>query len=302
MACAGPVRIKRKEEIKIILDVLKDAALDSLKMLPFLFAAFLLLETVEHHAGQKINRALSASGKAGPVLGVALGCVPQCGFSVLAANLYSGGIITLGTLLAVFLSTSDEAIILLFSQPQKGKSILLLLLTKVIIGVTFGYLIDLILRRHPLQKKKNVAELCDEEHCHCHEHKGILYPAFLHTVKIFFFILLFTILLNFALTFLGTERLAALLLRDTFFQPVLAALIGLIPNCAASVLLAELYLNGALSFASVVAGLCSGAGIGLVVLFRANKSIKENLAITGILFAIASLSGILLELLTKIIA
>lgn len=280
----------------MILDVLIDTALDSLKMLPFLFIAFLILEAIEHRAGQKITRALAASGKAGPIIGSALGCIPQCGFSVFAANLYSGGIITLGTLLAVFLSTSDEAVIILLSKPDKGAEILKLILIKVAIGIISGYIIDLIMRRRPA-KPKNVEELCSSEHCHCHEHKGILYPAFLHTVKIFFFILIFTGILNFLIEFIGIEKLSSILLHDTFFQPFIAALIGLIPNCASSVMLTELYLNGAISFASIVSGLCSGAGIGLIVLFRANKNVKENLKIIGILYGISAVCGVLIELI-----
>lgn len=279
----------------MILDVLIDTMLDCLKMLPFLFIAFLLLEAIEHHAGQKISNALAASGKAGPLIGSVLGCIPQCGFSVFAANLYSGGIITLGTLLAVFLSTSDEAVIILLSKPDKGLEILKLLLIKVVIGIVAGYIIDLIMKFHPA-KKKNVEELCNSEHCHCHEHKGILYPAFLHTVKVLLFIFIFTGVLNLVIELIGIDKLSSILLHDTFFQPLIAALIGLIPNCAASVMLTELYLNGAISFASIVAGLCSGAGIGLIVLFRSNKNIKENLKIVGILYGIASLCGILLEL------
>lgn len=279
----------------MIIDVLIDTILDCLRMLPFLFIAFIVLEAIEHHAGKKITSALAASGKAGPLIGSALGCIPQCGFSVFAANLYSGGIITLGTLIAVFLSTSDEAIIILLSKPDKGIEILKLILIKVIIGIFAGYIVDLIRRRRP-EKQKKVEELCDSENCHCHEHKGIIYPAFLHTIKIFLFIFIFTGALNFLIEFIGIEKLSAILLHDTFFQPLIAALIGLIPNCASSVMLTELYLSGAISFASIVAGLCSGAGIGLIVLFRANKNIKENLKILGLLYAIAAVCGLLLEL------
>lgn len=279
----------------MIIDVLIDTILDCLRMLPFLFIAFIVLEAIEHHAGKKITSALAASGKAGPLIGSALGCIPQCGFSVFAANLYSGGIITLGTLIAVFLSTSDEAIIILLSKPDKGIEILKLILIKVVIGMFAGYIVDLIRRRRP-EKQKKVEELCDSENCHCHEHKGIIYPAFLHTIKIFLFIFIFTGALNFLIEFIGIEKLSAILLHDTFFQPLIAALIGLIPNCASSVMLTELYLSGAISFASIVAGLCSGAGIGLIVLFRANKNIKENLKILGLLYAIAAVCGLLLEL------
>lgn len=280
---------------EILLHILKHTLLDGLKTLPFLFVAFFLLELLEHRAGEKISRALAVSGKAGPVIGSLLGCVPQCGFSVFAANLYSGGVITLGTLLAVFLSTSDEALIILLSEPEYSGKILKLLLLKVAIGTAVGYLADLVLRRHPL-KKKSVEEFCRAEHCRCGEHEGILRPALRHTAKIFVFLLVFTALLNFAFEFSGTGRLGALLLGGTLFQPLLAALIGLIPNCAASVLLTELYLSGAISFASVLAGLCSASGLGLLALFRANHNAKESLGILGALYAVSAAVGLAAQL------
>lgn len=173
----------------IALDVIKDTLIDSLKTLPFLFLAFLLLEALEHHAGGRINNALRSAGKAGPLLGSLLGCIPQCGFSVFAANLYSGGVITLGTLLAVFLATSDEALIILISEPSRGKDILLLLLFKIIIGITAGYIVDLFVKKHPEKEKHDIGDICKGEHCHCDEHKGIFVPALTHTLKVFGFCL-----------------------------------------------------------------------------------------------------------------
>lgn len=286
----------------IALDVIKDTLIDSLKTLPFLFLAFLLLEALERHAGERINNTLRSAGKAGPLLGSLLGCIPQCGFSVFAANLYSGGVITLGTLLAVFLATSDEALIILVSEPSRGKDILLLLLFKIIIGITAGYIVDLFVKKHPEKEKHDIGDICKGEHCHCDEHKGIFVPALTHTLKVFGFLLVFTLALNFAIELLGADRLSEILLGNTFFQPLIAALIGLIPNCAASVLLTEMYLGGALSFASVIAGLCSGAGIGLMVLFRTNKKPRENLKILGLLYGISAFSGVIIEIFTKLMA
>lgn len=285
----------------MIWNVIKETLTDSFKMLPFLFLAFLLLEALEHHAGEKINNTLRSAGKAGPLLGSLLGCIPQCGFSVFAANLYSGGVITLGTLLAVFLATSDEALIILISQPSRGKDILLLLLFKVVIGVAAGYITDLFIKKHPEKEEHDIGDICKNEHCHCDEHKGIFVPALTHTLKVFGFLLVFTLILNFAIELLGPEKLSKILLGNTFFQPLIAALIGLIPNCAASVLLTEMYLSGALSFASVIAGLCSGAGIGLVVLFRTNKKPRENLKILGLLYGISALAGVITELIIKLV-
>lgn len=279
----------------LFFDIIIDTLLDCIKMLPFLFLAFLLLEALEHHTSEKINKSFSYSGKTGPLMGAVLGCVPQCGFSVFCANLFSNGIITLGTLIAVFLATSDEAILIMFSHPDKKVEIIKLIAAKLIIAVIFGYVVDFIFKKHPGPTKHI------EEHCHdcgCHsEHKGILRPALNHTVKTFGFLLVIVFLLNLVVEALGIETLSKLLLNDTALQPFIAALIGLIPNCAASILLTELYLKGALSFASVIAGLCTGAGAGLIVLFKENRHIKENLKIIGLLYLIAIISGTVISFL-----
>lgn len=279
-----------------VLGIFLDTLTDALKMLPFLFAAFCLIELLEHHAGEKLSRFFARAGKAGPAVGALLGCVPQCGFSVLSANLYAGGVITLGTLCAVFLSTSDEAILLLAATPSATPDILKLLLAKVLIGVAAGYLVDFLFRKKT-DSELQLKDLCDHEHCGCHEHGGILRPALLHTAKIFGFVFLITLVLNFLVEFLGHERLETLLLHDSVFQPFLTALFGFIPNCAASVLLTQLYLEGALQFGAVVSGLCTGAGAGLLVLFRENRNPKDNLKILGILYVAAVVPGVLLQIL-----
>lgn len=279
-----------------VLGIFLDTLTDALKMLPFLFAAFCLMELLEHHAGEKLSRFFARAGKAGPAVGAVLGCVPQCGFSVLSANLYAGGVITLGTLCAVFLSTSDEAVLLLAATPSAASDILKLLLAKVLSGVAAGYLVDFLFRKKA-DSALQLKDLCDHEHCGCHEHGGVLRPALLHTAKMFGFVFLITLVLNFLVEFLGHERLETLLLHDSVFQPFLTALFGLIPNCAASVLLTQLYLEGALQFGAVVAGLCTGAGAGLLVLFRENRNPKDNLKILGILYVAAVVPGVVLQIL-----
>ena len=279
-----------------VLGIFLDTLTDALKMLPFLFAAFCLMELLEHHAGEKLSRFFARAGKAGPAVGAVLGCVPQCGFSVLSANLYAGGVITLGTLCAVFLSASDEAVLLLAATPSAASDILKLLLAKVLIGVAAGYLVDFLFRKKA-DSALQLKDLCDHEHCGCHEHGGVLRPALLHTAKMFGFVFLITLVLNFLVEFLGHERLETLLLHDSVFQPFLTALFGLIPNCAASVLLTQLYLEGALQFGAVVAGLCTGAGAGLLVLFRENRNPKDNLKILGILYIAAVVPGVVLQIL-----
>ena len=277
----------------MILHALEHALLDTVRMVPFLLAAFLILEAVEHYSNQYMNRVLGKVGKAGPVVGALFGCVPQCGFSVAAANLYSGGVITLGTLLAVFLSTSDEAVLILLGHPGSGRVIGQLLLGKVLIGILFGYLTDLVLRKK--KEEKHIEELCRS--CGCSDHGGIVKPALRHTIRLTVYILVFTFVLTLLLEWIGTEALTAVLGKDAWFQPLVTAIVGLIPNCASSILITELYLAGGLSFASAMAGLCAGAGVGMAVLFRANHPMKENFAILGLLYGASAATGLLLEIL-----
>ncbi len=281
----------------MILDVLLDAALDCLKDLPFLFFAFLILEALEHHTSDWMNRTLSGAGNFGPAVGSLLGCVPQCGFSIMASDFYAGGVISLGTLLAVFLSTSDEALVIMMSNPGHLEDIGRLIGTKIVIALIAGYVVLFAgkawKRRHP-GRDKEIEDLC--RNCGCHDEEGgILKPALHHTGEVLLFLFIFTFALNLLLELIGMENVSRLLLADTFIQPVLASLIGLIPNCAASVILTELYLDGVISFGSAVAGLCSAAGLGLAVLFRINRNRKENLLITALLLAIAIAAGLVLQ-------
>ena len=242
---------------------------------------------------------LAKVGKAGPVVGAAAGCVPQCGFSVMAANLYAGGVISVGTLISVFIATSDEAVLIILGNPEYIGKVGVLLLTKVVIAVIAGYVTDLLFGRWISEtEKKDCGDLCRT--CGCHDEKaGILLPAWRHTFRIFIYLFLFNGALNLCIEFLGIEQLSVFLLGNTIFQPVIAAVIGLIPNCAASVILTQLYLNGAISFASVISGLSTGAGVGLIVLFKMNKNKKENAKIVGVLISVAVIAGIILELTAK---
>ena len=282
----------------MFLEVLTDTLLDCIKMLPFLLAAFFILELLEHYSGDKMNRALGKVGKAGPAVGALLGCIPQCGFSVVAANLYSGGVITMGTLLAVFLATSDEALLILMGHPGQGGSIFTILAVKVVIAVLAGYLIDLVFLPAK-RKKKEMDQICTDCGCHDHRKGSVARAALNHTARIFLYLLVFTLILNLAIQVLGVERISSYLLGDSLFQPLIAGVIGMIPNCAASVILTELYLSGAISFASVISGLCTGAGIGLAVLFKMNRNKKENFKILGLLYAVSAAAGILLEIVIR---
>lgn len=283
--------------LELLLHLALHALEDSLGMLPFLFGAYLLMEWLEHRSGERMEAALAKARRLGPVTGALLGCIPQCGFSVAAANLYAGRVITPGTLVAVFLSTSDEAVPMLLGAPEKAGMLFPLLGIKVVLGLGAGLLVDLCWRRlapRESSAQEGIHSLCD--HCHCEE-GSILAAALRHTAGIFLFICLVNLVLGGAVEFLGEERLASLLLSGSFLQPLAAALLGLIPNCAASVLLTRLYLEGALGFGSLIAGLASSAGVGLLVLFRANRRPKENLAITGAVWGFGALAGLLLQLL-----
>ena len=274
----------------MIIDAFLDAVLDTARTLPFLLAAFLVIEAMEHYSGRAASRLLSRVGRFGPAAGAVFGCIPQCGFSVAAANLYSGGLISLGTLLAVFLSTSDEAVLILLGHPGSAGTIFPLLLAKVMLGLAAGYILDFF-SRNP-KEEKHIGDLCKS--CGCSNTSGVWRPALWHTLRLAVYLLGFTFVLNLVLEFLGVEQLARILGRDTLLQPFLAALLGLIPNCASSVLVTELYLAGGLSFGSAVAGLSAGAGVGLAVLFRSNRPMKKNFKILLLLYGIAAGFGILL--------
>ncbi|MEG0615855.1 MAG: putative manganese transporter [Oscillospiraceae bacterium] len=280
----------------LVLDVMKDAVIDSLKMLPFLFGAYLLIEFLEHKMSGKLEGVLQKMGVFGPIGGAAIGCVPQCGFSVMASNLYAGRLITVGTLMAVFISTSDEAIPIILANPKSAKMIGLLLLIKVIVAIVAGVLIDLFIRFFGKKDKadKPFEEIC--ANCDC-EHHGIFISALRHTIGIFIFVLIVNLVLNAVIMSVGEETVSSFLTSIKFFQPVIAAFIGLIPNCASSVILTQLFIQGGLTFGSLIAGLSTGAGLGLVVLFKANKHMKQNFAMLGGLLAIGIFAGIIVDLI-----
>ena len=274
--------------------ILEHSFLDTLTALPFLFLAYLLMEAAEHYQSANMERAIRRIGKAGPLAGAVLGCVPQCGFSATASNLFAAGLISRGTLLAVFLSTSDEALPMLLGASGGRGMILPLLGTKVLIGVIAGFAVDFWMKKWG--RPRELFDLCED--CGCEEEgAGILKPALWHTLHILLYIFLLNLILGVAMELLGEELLGTILLEGSLLQPFVAALAGLIPNCAVSVLLTRLYLAGSLSFGSLLAGLCSGAGLGLAVLVKMNRSRRENFTITLTLYLIAALCGAIIHLL-----
>lgn len=280
-----------------MLDIIIDTLIDTLKLLPFLFIAFFIIELIEHKLTTKNKKILTKSKKYGVILGSLLGIIPQCGFSVMATNLYTTRIITLGTLIAVYLSTSDEMLPILLSQNIDISIITKILLIKVIFAIIYGVIIDLVLRRNEKIEKENY-QICDKEHCNC-EH-GILKSAIKHTLNISLFILVMTFIINIIFTYIGEDFLSKIFLKDTIFGPFIASLIGLIPNCGASVVLTELYLNNAMSLSSLISGLLTGSGTALIVLFKGNKNIKENIYIILLLYILGTISGVIIELLNII--
>jgi hypothetical protein len=299
-------------------EVILDALMDTVKMVPLLLVIYIAIELLEYKFGNEIITMVQKAGVAGPAIGALAGSLPQCGISVVATALYTQRLATIGTLLAVYLATSDEAIPIILSHPDKAALILPLLLTKILIALVAGYTIDLFFRKTnkiTLDHIKAYASGEDDEH---HDHaivmdkeaccghstsssankfntKEIFLHPVIHTAKIFVFIFAVSLLINAAVFLMGEEAFGQLFSGYTFFQPFIAALVGLIPNCAASVAITELYLKGAITYGSLIAGLCTSAGLGILVLFREEKDKKEILKVLGLLFGISVLVGLLIQ-------
>ncbi len=279
-----------------MIDILLDASIDSIKLIPFLFVTYLIMEYIEHKTKDKTKQAIKKSGKYGPLIGSILGVFPQCGFSVSATNLYAARVITLGTLIAVYLSTSDEMLPIFLSEAVPITTILTILGIKLVVGMIAGFCVDFVMRlRYKDEEEEKIIDLCEKEHCHC-EH-GIVKSSFKHTLNIFLFILVVTIIINIAIHFIGEEQISGYLQNQPILGPVIAGVIGLIPNCAASVILTQMYLQNVISVATLISGLLVGAGVGLAVLFKMNKGIKQNFKIVTLLYGIGVIAGIVIELI-----
>ncbi len=311
-----------------MLEVIQDTLIDGIRLLPFLLITYLVMEYLEHKTESKTTKVVKNAGKLGPLFGGVLGVFPQCGFSAAAANLYAGRVITVGTLLAVFLSTSDEMLPILISEKAPIELILKILCIKLVLGIVFGFIVDLIY--HIIKKKniKNVSEktsknknkknkvnssqinedeekgdvkeaighICEHEHCDC-EHDGILKSSIKHTVNIFVFIILITFVINLIIYLIGEENVENFISNVPILGVAVSCLIGLIPNCASSVIITELYLSDLISFGTMIAGLLVGSGVGILVLFKSNKKLKENISITVLLYCIGLLCGLVINLI-----
>ncbi len=277
---------------------LSHSVLDTVKLLPFLFLTYLLMEFLEHKTSDATEKRLKQAGKWGPLLGGTLGMLPQCGFSAAASGLYTGRIITTGTLIAVYLSTSDEMLPILISSGASVWLILKLLGVKMVIGVVAGFCVDAVSRlwgqRHPVTEEAQFEDLCERENCHCGDR--FFLSALKHTLYIALFLLLFTFLMNLGVELIGEEQIRALVLNRPVLGSVLAALVGLIPNCASSVVLTSLFTEGVISAGAMMSGLLVNAGVGLAILFRNNRPVKDSFRILLILWCIAVACGILIDL------
>lgn len=277
-----------------MLDILLDTIIDSLKILPFLFVTYLFIEFIGHRSSHKLVSGLRKYGVAG---GALLGSFPQCGFSVAAANLYTNKVISVGTLIAVFISTSDEAIPVIIANSGSLNTVISLILTKVVIALAAGLIADRFFSGI-LENKTAKEDYAMSHHHHFHDcHGGIINSAIRHTFHIFIFMVITIFLMNLTIYLVGEENLSVLLLTDSMMQPAVAALIGFIPNCASSIILTQLYLSGSLSLGSVVAGLSTGAGVGLIVLFKENKNVNENIKIMLYIYIVSTLAGSLIQAL-----
>ena len=273
---------------------------DNINIIPFLFVTYCIMEYMEHAMAEKTEGAVKYKGKMGPLFGGILGIIPQCGFSAAAASFYSGGVITLGTLLAIFLSTSDEMLPILISQTVPAMTIAKILTVKALIGVGAGFLVDFARKRigkgHVVQK--HIHDLCEQEHCHCEEEESSIWKsALIHTAKVFGFIFIVSLLLNLVMESGGEDVLEWFANNHSILAAVLTGLVGLVPNCAPSVIITQLYLKQLISAGAMMSGLLVSAGVGVLVLFRTNRSWKQNLKITGMLYTIGVIAGLLIDLI-----
>ena len=258
-----------------ILEILQDALIDTVKLLPFLFLTYLIMEYIEHKTSKKARETIKKSGKFGPLIGALVGIVPQCGFSVSA--------------------TSDEMLPILITEKVPIETILTILAIKLVIGIIAGFAIDFVIRKlKKEEQEEKIEELCEHDHCHCEN--GIIVSAIKHTLNIAIYILIITMVINWVISLIGEENIANFVSQNVVFGPVLAGIVGLVPNCASSVILTQLFVENVISMAVLIAGLLVNAGVGLLVLFRTNKNIRENFKIVFILYFIGVASGIILEL------
>jgi len=277
-----------------MIDVILDGVIDTLKLLPYLFVTFIILEFIEHKLNHKNKELLSKNKKYGPFIGSILGALPQCGFSSMSSELFSSRVITIGTLVSVYLSTSDEMLPIMISEHTSIILLLKIIGFKVIIGIIVGIIVDLIIKRK--EEHNHIHDLCEEDHCEC-EKDGIIISSIKHTLKIGLFVLIVNLLINIVIFKVGEDKISNILLNKNIFTYLLASLIGLIPNCASSVIMTELYLSKLITIGNLLSGLLTGSGIGILLLFKTNKNLKENLLILSIIYFTGVFIGMIVDLI-----
>ncbi|HIR29737.1 MAG TPA: arsenic efflux protein [Candidatus Coproplasma stercorigallinarum] len=287
-------------------DAILDAFLDTLKIFPFIFVIYVLIELLEHKTSFTRDRERLQGGLA-PLIGAATGIIPQCGFSVMAAKLYDRGLIRTGTLLAVFLATSDEALIILLSEGSRADMIVPIIVIKLIVAVGVGYGANFLLA----DEKLAVMPLSAEDDVHCfscgREHDGktdikvYLVDPLLHSLKIALYLLIVNMVLGCIIYEIGEDAISSLIIGGPYLQPFITAAIGLIPNCASSVIITQTYIDGFMTFGSCVAGLCANAGLGFVVLLKNGKKLKRNLILIAVTYLISVLVGIFINSIALLI-
>lgn len=275
------------------MDILIDTLIDNIKLFPFLFLTYICLEYMEHKTSEKTTELIKKAGWSGPLIGSLCGAIPQCGFSVVAANFYAARVIGIGTLLAIFLSTSDEMLPIMISGAVFPLLITQILLYKIGCGIIFGYTVNFIWRKYRPRPQINIEELCVNENCHCDD--SIIKPALHHSVRIIAFIFIFTLILNYAMSYLNFAVITNYM-QIPLVGELVSGIIGLVPNCSASVMLTQLYIDGFIPLGALLSGSLVSGGVGLLVLFRVNRHVGENLKIVSILYICGVIGGLLTHL------
>lgn len=275
------------------MDILIDTLIDNIKLFPFLFLTYICLEYMEHKTSEKTTELIKKAGWSGPLIGSLCGAIPQCGFSVVAANFYAARVIGIGTLLAIFLSTSDEMLPIMISGAVSPLLITQILLYKIGCGIIFGYTVNFIWRKYRPRPQINIEELCVNENCHCDD--SIIKPALHHSVRIIAFIFIFTLILNYAMSYLNFAVITNYM-QIPLVGELVSGIIGLVPNCSASVMLTQLYIDGFIPLGALLSGSLVSGGVGLLVLFRVNRHVGENLKIVSILYICGVIGGLLTHL------
>lgn len=272
------------------MEILIETIIDNLKLFPFLLVTYLCLEYIEHKTAEKTSEIVKKAGWSGPLVGSLCGALPQCGFSVAAANFFAARIISLGTLLAIFLSTSDEMLPIMISGAVPAVLLTQIVLYKIVCGIVFGYAVNFVWRKYHTRATIDIEQLCRNENCRCED--SILKPALYHSIRITLFIFIFSLVLNYAIAYLDIDIITRYM-QIPLIGELVSGLIGLIPNCSASVILTSLYMDGYIQLGALMSGSLVGGGVGLLVLFRVNRRLKENLMIIAILYCCGVIGGLL---------